>query len=101
MILGVLSTPVKQEVAPKHIATAPLMIMLLILLNVWLSDSGMESMCVRFHAEIFKNERIYVGVFVDYFCHRFSRAMSGLAVDADQFRGVAGVGSLESCRILE
>ena len=47
------------------------------------------------------DKRVYVGIFVDDLVDWFPCAVPGIAVYADKFRSVAGIGCLKSSRILE
>ena len=52
-------------------------------------------------AEVVVDERVNVGVFVDNFGHGLACAMTGLAVDADEFGSVARVGCLKRGGVFE
>ena len=53
------------------------------------------------NSDIVKYEGVNVSKFVDYLADGLARAMTGVAVDAYELGSVAGVGRLESGRILE
>ena len=55
----------------------------------------------RLHAEVVEDKGVDVGIFVDDFLHRLASAVAGFAVDTDELRRVARVGSLQRSGILE
>ncbi len=53
------------------------------------------------HAKVVHDEGVDVGVFLNHFAEGHTATMACLGLNTDEFRGVAGVGSLQSGSIFE
>ena len=94
-IRGVLSTPVKHELAANIIAASTVVTAFLEL------ACTLSALLGGIDSQVVVDERIDVGVFLHNLGFRLSGAMSCIGVDSYQLGTVAGVGSLQGCRIFE